>query len=1024
MGISLKRITDMVVAQTLQGDEHLFLQIGNAFQEVPLPVLAAAITRTIGFPKSADDLSAEFAAALEEDADLTAQEFLFSLPAGSYILSVPDDDDVITYQCTTLEGKRGNVSRWLFTSGEKSTAALYSTAYDESDPLILIDGDSGELSLQGETIATRTDITNAMRGLGVPIVKESAASAELAQNTYAASGDNFPTVVPADQTPDHRPVGKGSQIVFIPEHNNTGTDPMLTLNNGVSVPIRQRAAIDTQTADNTVQIAKDTLIQGMPYTLTFCGVAWLIDSYLPGEGSETTAKVTSVNGKTGRVSITADGIGAALASYNWQNAKRGYDIYNENVEEITPSDYCFEILPQGLYYLRADDGQHFMIRSDMGSMIEAVEGEEGEEGTPAHRSGPAVRAYLFIPTEVDNESTISGGVWMGESKLIEINSLEDLSSLTFLVNDSKLVTEAMLLQRLTNYVTHASLLLTLAQYAKILNPTFNGCITIEPAPNANAATTTKIYPNKVKMYSGSASVTLTSSFTNQNNIMHLLGTNESGDIIVRGVKNPLLNNDAANKAYVDAVFMAAADGRLVRAEYDVTSYSDIEEAFNAGKLIYLSYQNSLLFCYACGQGTAYFSSASTDYFVEVGVQGNESQTNWSVIGDGYVERKDNKVNSLTAAVTHNQYPSAKATYDAIKALRDLTSWKDITEEWNDYREDHDELDFVSAARSFTKTLEDGRYTFSGEGSVVHTHLITAGSGGNTAQYRFIWFVLPDGNVPTFEYFKGDTRILGTSSPDGVLRLTVLGKTVVYKDDFLSALAGLPTRESVLADVTTKINAVTQTYNALSVIRTRLQKFKGTPHTIRVEIENAQMLLDEEDVILQLWVCSRKHGTAHHWWHPGQPGSPTKSSPIGYAMIAGDLIYPNRPLTTSRFPVVPIWMPNNGYMLTEVPVTHQDLVNGYVDIDCSTYFLPFIKPRSTTWKYKDVVMMFTQRSTNPFKRYSVPVTWKVGVLRDGVYQTVGSSDNIAKIGFRRNDTGTLVDGTTKKKTIKSLHISIE
>lgn len=1021
MGISLKKITEMVVAQTLQGDEHLFLQIGAAFQEVPLPILAAAITRTVGFPKSADDLSAEYAAALEEDADLTPKEFLLTLPAGNYLLPVQlEDDEVETYQLTAMQGSDGNTTRVIMTSGAETSIELFSTAYSESDPLFAVDGESGELLLKGEAVATRANIEDALRGLGIPIVKEAPESAELAGNTYYASGDNFPTVVPADQTPDHRPVGKGSQIVFIPEHNNTGTDPMLTLNDGVSVPIRQRAAIDTQTADNTVQIAKDTLIQGMPYTLTFCGVAWLIDSYLPGEGAETTAKVTSVNGKTGRVNITADGIGAALKAYNWQSAKRGFDIYLENVEEITPEDYMW-LLGQGLFYLRAEDGQHFMIRSDMGAMVEAVEGEEGEEGTPAHRDGPAVRAYLFIPLEEDEESTISGGVWMGETKIIAVNSLEDLTSLSFLINDSKIVTEQALLTRLSGYVTNAALLLTLADYAPLNEPQFRSFIDINTV--AKAATKTRIFPNKIKLYSGAASATISSSFHNENNLLNVSGTQEEENIIIRGINTPVANNDAAPKSYVDAVFMAAADGRLFRAEYGETSFADIEEAFNAGKLIYMSYQDILLFCRTCRQGIAFFSAASTDYFVEVAVQGTNSVTNWSRVVDGYVESKSNKVNSLNASATHNQYPSAKATYNAIKELKDITSWKDITEEWNAYRDDNDGSTFVVAARAFIKTLDDGRYTFSGEDAVVHAHLITVGGENNAAQYRFIWFALPDSNVPTFEYYKGDTRILGTSSPDGVLRLTVLGKTVVYKDEFLSAMAGVPSRESVSAEMRQKINAVTQTYNAMSVVRTRLQKFANMKHTIRVEIENARMLLDEEDVILQLWVCSRKHGTAHHWWHPSQPGSPTKTSPIGYAMIAGDAIYPNRPLEDDKFPAVPAWMPNNGHMLTEIPVTHQDLVNGYVDIDCSTYFLPMIKPRSTVWRYKAVGLMFTQRTKDVYKRYSVPVTWTVGVLRDGQYKTVGSYANIAKIGIPRGFNGTVVDGTTKKKTIKALHISI-
>lgn len=942
MGISLKKITEMVVAQTLQGDEHLFLQIGAAFQEVPLPILAAAITRTVGFPKSADDLSAEYAAALEEDADLTPKEFLLTLPAGNYILPVQvDEGEVETYQISAMQGSDGNITRVILTSGAASSIELYSTAYDEDDPLFAVDGESGDLLLKGNPVATRAEITQSLVGLGVPIVKESAASAELAGNSYHASGDNFPVVVPADQAPDHRPVGKGSQIVFIPEHNNTGTDPMLTLNDGVSVPIRQRAAIDTQTADNTVQIAKDTLIQGMPYTMTFCGVAWLIDSYLPGEGSETTAKVTSVNNQTGRVTITADGIGAAMKAYNWQSAKRGFDIYLENVEEITPEDYMW-LLGQGLFYLRADDGQHFMIRSDMGAMVEAVEG-----GEPAHRDGPAVRAYLFIPLEDDEESTISGGVWIGATKILSIDSLEDLTSLTFLVNGSKVVTEAALLQRLTGYVTNAALLQALQGYAQ-------------------------------KSY----------------------------------VSNAISN--ALSKFY--------------NATIGESNYTDILGALQAGGIVYAYYDGEIFFAYESDpRGSALIEFASESRVIACGL-GLPSGTKWFAPVQRNLETSNNKVTSLSSESTDTQYPSAKAVFDAISAIAGQSGWEDVSAEYAAYCTAHPETaqyDFVTKSRPFTKALADGRYVFkSSENDVVHAHIITAGSGANAVKYRLFLFSAHDtASKFSIEYYQDDTRILGTSSPDGVLRLTVLGKTVVYKDEFLSAMAGVPSRESVSAEMTQKINAVTQTYNALSVVRTRLQKFANMKHTIRVEIENARMLLDEEDVILQLWVCSRKHGTAHHWWHPGQPGSQTRSSPIGYGLIAGDAIYPNRPLENDKFPAVPAWMPNNGHMQTEIPVTHQDLINGYVEIDCSTYFLPMIKPRSTVWRYKDVGLMFTQRTKDVYKRYSVPVTWTVGVLRDGQYKTVGSYANIAKIGIPRGFNGTVVDGTSKKKTIKALHISI-
>lgn len=352
-------------------------------------------------------------------------------------------------------------------------------------------------------------------------------------------------------------------------------------------------------------------------------------------------------------------------------------------------------------------------------------------------------------------------------------------------------------------------------------------------------------------------------------------------------------------------------------------------------------------------------------------------------------------------------------------------WTNVTDGW-ETSEQRSSIPEGSSAmhymRTYLRTIEeDGRYYIDSELGKAYMHRETVGVN----VYTWFW-LMPAAATDklNFEYWLNDHRVLGTSSGDGILRLDILGKQVMYKDEFHAAMAGVPSSESVSAEMTRKINEVTETYNALSVVRTRIEKFKQQPSVIRVMIDGAELLTDEEDVILQLWVCSRKHGTAHHWWHPGQPGSQTKAPKIGYATIAEDAIFPNRPLETAHFPPIPAWMPNSGYMITEIPVTKQDLKNKYVEIDASKYFLPMVKPKSTTWRYKDVIFMFTQRKPTSKERFSVPMTWKVAVLRDGQYKQIGMSENIAHIGFRRYDNGTLVDGSSRNKKIVSLHISIK
>jgi len=458
MAISLKKITEMVEAQSLQGDEHFFVQIGNAFQEVPLPIITQTILNSIGFPKGFADVSAAFAA--REDSTQTALEYLWTLPAGSYILNDTSGDSLQTYQMTRLNGSSSSIARWLFTQGSSPKVELWTTAYDSGNtPLISIDASQNNVSWKGSTLVTSSDLATALNGVGIPTAKEDAASAEAGLNSYTVTATGLPTVVRASQTQDGRPVGKGKQIVFIPEHNNTGTDPTLTLNGGDSIPIRQRASVASNNNQNTVQITADTLIQGMPYTLTFCGVAWLIDSYLPGEGAETTATVTSVNNKTGAVKITADDLGAALAVANWKVVTKAFLrlIQNEQYEDLTPQAYLWT-RKQGCYFIRYSDGIHVLVRVDLGENQ-----TDAETGVTA-RTGPVIRLYANIP-ESDGESTISGGLWIGETQLAAITSLTDLTAISLLLNNSPLITESALLTRLAGYVSNAGLALTLGSYS-------------------------------------------------------------------------------------------------------------------------------------------------------------------------------------------------------------------------------------------------------------------------------------------------------------------------------------------------------------------------------------------------------------------------------------------------------------------------------------------------------------------------------------------------------------------------------
>lgn len=99
---------------------------------------------------------------------------------------------------------------------------------------------------------------------------------------YTATGADLPTVSVADNMSQISAVGKGRQIVFVPMEKNQSTQPTLQINGGEVIPIRMRAprnqGYNDDIPDATQPIWIGALMRGVPYTLTFCGKYWLIDS--------------------------------------------------------------------------------------------------------------------------------------------------------------------------------------------------------------------------------------------------------------------------------------------------------------------------------------------------------------------------------------------------------------------------------------------------------------------------------------------------------------------------------------------------------------------------------------------------------------------------------------------------------------------------------------------------------------------------------------------------------------------------
>lgn len=107
-----------------------------------------------------------------------------------------------------------------------------------------------------------------------------------APDDYIAAGDDLPTVSVRNDSNNTPHVGKGAQIIFIQRsgYSNTTTSPTLSLNGGEAIPIRVRASQNQGDYDSnpeaTMEVPIGALMVGVPYTMTFCGKYWLIDSYI------------------------------------------------------------------------------------------------------------------------------------------------------------------------------------------------------------------------------------------------------------------------------------------------------------------------------------------------------------------------------------------------------------------------------------------------------------------------------------------------------------------------------------------------------------------------------------------------------------------------------------------------------------------------------------------------------------------------------------------------------------------------
>lgn len=190
----------------------------------------------------------------------------------------------------------------VYASEDLAADASGSVTPSVADQILSIIGSVSNLDTDDKSsiVAAVNEIHGAIDGLSAKPALPIARGDSNDGIAYAATGDDLPVV--SATSANHDNIGKGQQIVFIPYAKNADTAPTLQINGGEIIPIRQRAPQNQSSndisPDATLPVPAGALMRGVPYTLTFCGKYWLVDSQIatvPAPTATDTGKVLTVS---------------------------------------------------------------------------------------------------------------------------------------------------------------------------------------------------------------------------------------------------------------------------------------------------------------------------------------------------------------------------------------------------------------------------------------------------------------------------------------------------------------------------------------------------------------------------------------------------------------------------------------------------------------------------------------------------------------------------------------------------------
>lgn len=286
------------------------------------------------------------------------------------------------YNFATLDGVKQDIGDLsdLNTSVKNSLVAAINSVYATADTIskryiVGVNGKqrdvSGNVEIAAEDINAQVaeinyqgDVQGALAALAtmpaLPIARASSGDGAAYTAMNQSSGAELPTVSSANSDEQISAVGKGRQIVFVPYTENRSNAPTLQLNGGEIIPIRLRAPKkqggSITAPDATLPVPVGALMRGVPYTMTFCGKYWLIDSqiaqFTQSEANLLTKYAKFWRGLTEGDSVafpvvnTQDGMGGEIAAATVERTAEEVDAANgdvaiptvEKVEEMIRKD--------------------------------------------------------------------------------------------------------------------------------------------------------------------------------------------------------------------------------------------------------------------------------------------------------------------------------------------------------------------------------------------------------------------------------------------------------------------------------------------------------------------------------------------------------------------------------------------------------------------------------------------------------------------------------------------------------------